>query len=92
MSKLKIVSDEASGGQTVRERVDGAIAKRRANMLELVKETLIYFAIVGRRKVYLEEFPPIHPIDTQFLLEWLSQEGFDVRRTKIGGRVTVILQ
>jgi len=92
-NKLKIVSrTEIDPESTTRERVSQVIAERRALAIESVERALVYFASVGAERIYFEEIPGVHQADAPFVLDWLEAEGFEVRRSRFGGRTAIVIQ
>jgi len=85
-------SQQPEEEQTLREKVNEIIDRRRRETLERVEKTIIYHAEMGGTQLHVDDLPGLHAADHKFVMKWLRSQGFKVVNPKFSTRAIIDLR
>lgn len=86
VSRLRIAK-----GVILAEEVAQIVADERARVTGLLRRWIAWWAEIGAKTLIVEECPAVTSRDLDYVISWLEEEGFTVRKPRLWGRWEVVL-
>ena len=92
LNSRSVQGEKTAQAKTLKEKVESIVDKRRSQTLELVTDALLYYSKVGHTELEIDALPSVHAADKKFVVQWLEDQGFEVKRHRFSARMVVVLQ